>query len=154
MKKTFKGLMVVAFAFILLLSLTGCGEQKENNGGGNGTQGGNQQQEQGGNQEQEIDLSQFTAVEFKPSDLLEEWMKPNFGVVTSSSEMLNGYYYTFTISGVTKANEESYRSLIESNGWTESSSVSYKKDNKEIALGNSAVGKTKESIMTVTITKE
>lgn len=34
MKKTFKGLFIVAFAFVLLLSLTGCGEQKENNNGG------------------------------------------------------------------------------------------------------------------------
>ena len=46
MKKTFKGLFVVAFAFVLLLSLTGCGDKENNNGGGNGTQGGNQQQEQ------------------------------------------------------------------------------------------------------------
>ncbi len=42
MIKNLKSLMVVAFTFVLLLGLTGCGEQKENNN--DGTQGGNQQQ--------------------------------------------------------------------------------------------------------------
>ena len=41
MKKTLKGLCAVAFAFVLLLGLTGCGEEKTNNGGGNTNQNNN-----------------------------------------------------------------------------------------------------------------
>ena len=40
MKKTLKGLCTITLAFVLLLGLTGCGEEKTNNGGGN-NDGGN-----------------------------------------------------------------------------------------------------------------
>ena len=153
MKKTLKSLCTIAFAFVLLLGLTGCGEEKTNNGGGN-NDGGNQQQEQGGNnQNDEIDLSQFTAVELPESSLLEDWMKPTFGVITSGSETMKDYMYSFTVSGVSTVNVDTYRELLKSHGY-EGDSISFKKDNKTISLGTAAVETTKTSYMTITIEKD
>jgi|GEM_PF-3481678 len=101
-----------------------------------------------------IDLSQFTPRELPASSLLEDWMKPTFGVITSGGETLPDFMYQFTVSGVSKADEESYRQLIESKGFTvHSTSYTYRKDGIQIALGTAGIETTSDSIMTITIEK-
>ena len=65
MKKSFKGLMAIAFAFVLLLSLTGCGEQKENNGGNNN--GGNDSKELYTIKDSDIDVDSNYDISMVPS---------------------------------------------------------------------------------------
>ena len=148
-QKLLVGLLAVVMCFVL----TGCGEEKTNNGGGNNNGGSGQQEQGGNNQNDEIDLSQFTAVELPESSLLEDWMKPTFGVITSGSETMKDYMYSFTVSGVSTVNVDTYRELLKSHGY-EGDSISFKKDNKTISLGTAAVETTKTSYMTITIEKD
>ena len=164
MKKAF----TLVLALVLVLSLAACGSSNtpSNTPSGNNTtstppasQGdttpsGNDTTPSENNSNKEIDLSQFTPKELPESSLLEEWMKPEFGVITSGSETMKDYMYQFTVSGVTKANEESYRQLIESKGFVvHSTSYTYRKDGIQIALGTAGIETTSDSIMTVTIEK-
>ena len=143
---------LIVFALLLALSfsvLTAC-----DNGGDTADYDKTTTAAQSGdNGETKIDLSQFTPKELAASSLLEDWMKPEFGVITSGGETMKDFMYQFTISGVTKVNEESYRELIVSKGFEKTSDYTYKKDGLSIALGTAGIGTTTDSIMTVSIEK-
>ena len=150
----------IAFALVFVLAismLTSCGSDTDNSGDNNTTttaaEGINDLSPEENNDNNEIDLSQFTPKELADSSLLEDWMKPEFGVITSGGETMKDFMYQFTVSGVTKANEESYRQLIEDNGFSSTSEFTYMKDGITIALGTAGIGTTSNSIMTVTIEK-
>ena len=150
----------IAFALVFVLAismLTSCGSDTDNSGDNNTTttaaEGINDLSPEENNDNNEIDLSQFTPKELADSSLLEDWMKPEFGVITSGGETMKDFMYQFTVSGVTKANEESYRQLIEDNGFSSTSEFTYMKDGITIALGTAGIGTTSDSIMTVTIEK-
>jgi len=160
MKKIITLTLALSLALILVISLAACGEKTDAEDNKNSDNSKNSSDSQGDNAasdnnngDDEIDLSQFTPKELPDSSLLEEWMKPEFGVITSGGETLKDFMFQFTVSGVTKANEESYRQLIESEGFTKSSDYTYTKDGIKIALGTAGIGTTSDSIMTVTVEK-
>ena len=113
MKKTFKGLMVVAFAFVLLLGLTGCGEQKENNDGGNGTQGGNQQQEQQtGTAIKDVTVSNWAAV-VKDNFLLDLALPEGWEVTKAYSPNNVGNIKALFKTGGTTTGEDLAKEMFE-----------------------------------------
>ena len=155
-----KKLITLTLALILILSLAACGESKDgkDNKDDNSTnppvsQDGNNVTPDNNGGDNEIDLSQFIPKELPASSLLENWMKPEFGVITSGNETVKDFMYQFTVSGVTKANEESYRQLIESKGFAKTSEYTYTKDTVQISLGTAGIGTTSDSFMTVSIQK-
>lgn len=99
-----------------------------------------------------IDLSQFTRVEVPKSDLVEDWMIPKDGVVTSASK--GGGDYTpmvfITVSGITKAQVESYEQVLKDQGMTKSGTT-YMNDKVSVGLGTAGVEATKDSEFTITI---
>jgi hypothetical protein len=101
-----------------------------------------------------IDLSQFTPVDVPKWDIVQDWMVPDFGVITKASETLKDFMYTLTVCGVTKADVESYRKVLVNNGMTKTSDYSYVKDKVQVSLGTAGVETTKDSPLYVTIEKK
>lgn len=83
MKKILKYLCAIAFAFVLLLGLTGCGEEKTNNGGKN-NQGGNEQQGEQG-------------IAWPSNEYTNLIPKPEGATIYDESEINNAYYVGYNI---------------------------------------------------------
>ena len=105
--------------------------------------------------ESKIDLSRFTAVEIPKWDIVQDWMIPEFGVVTKAAEMVKDWMFSLTVCGVTKANLESYRQVLLDNGMTQISNYTYEKDKVQVSLGIAGIDRaTKDSEMTISIQKK
>ena len=153
-----KKLIMLALALVLVFSLAACGESTDkDNSGGNSTnppasQGGTETPS--GNNGGEIDLSKYTPVDVPDWDIVEDWMVPEFGVITKASEMLKDYMYSLTVAGTTTANVESYTNKLIENGMTKTSIYTYEKDAVRVSIGTAAVGTTKDNEMTISIHKK
>ena len=140
---------MIALAIGLVTVSCGSGSKQQS-----GTDQTAQQQAAPATDGSKIDLSKFTAVEIPKWDIVEDWMVPEFGVVTKASEMLKDRMYSLTIVGVTKKNVESYRQILIDNGMTKISNFSYTKDAVQVNIGIAGVETTKDSEMTITIQKK
>lgn len=164
-----KKILVMALALMMVLSLVACGGKDDPKPSGNDTPSTSQQtgqpsntpddsQPSGGEETpsggEEIDLSQFTPVDVPDWELIEDWMIPDFGVITKTEEMIPNWTYAITVSGVTSEDVENYKKVLEENGLTAGAGTTYSNDKLEIALATQSVGTTASSYMPITISKK
>ena len=156
-----KKILALALALMLVFALAACGEKEPNpsgNGTDNSTPSGSNTTNPNPQETEpstEIDLSQFTAVDIPDWEILEDWMVPTGGVLTSASEMMGLHF--LTVSGITMAEVESYEQVLVDNGLTahtgNPTTHSFDNDSVEITLALQAVETTKTSEMKITIEK-
>lgn len=130
MKKTLKVLCTLAFAFVLLLGLTGCGEEKTNSGDVNNN-GGNEQQEQKENQQQNNGVSDDLA--WPDNDFTKQVPKPEQPFAKAA---LNDPSTCFAYPLWTLEQAKSYAQILESNGYVLSSKYIDEADNYMVVYKN------------------
>lgn len=115
MKKTLKSLCAIILSFVLLLGLTGCGEEKTNNGNGN-NDGGSKQQEQGENEQPNNGVSDNLA--WPDNDFTKQVPKPE---QSFSQEAMTDDVTCFVYPLWTVEQAKSYAQTLVSKGYTVSS---------------------------------
>jgi hypothetical protein len=105
-----------------------------------------------------IDLSKFTAVEVPAWKGKEDWMVPDFGVITKAGAadgMMADWMFFITVCGVTKSDVENYKKTLKAHGMTtDKFEVTFNSPAVHIALGTSAVETMKDSEMYITFEKK